>query len=204
MDSMIFDVDGTLWDTTFVCAEAWNRAIAENSDTERRVKAEELKRLFGKPMNVIFEAVFPEMSEKERERLAGVCCEYEHEYLEKAHIGAFDGVCETMVVLAEKMPLFIVSNCQKGYIELFLDKTGLEGYIKDYLCYGDTLAEKSVTMKELIRRNNLTAPVYVGDTRGDEEACKEAGVPFVFASYGFGDAKMPYKTIRRFSELIGI
>lgn len=29
VDAVIFDVDGTLWDTTDLVAEAWNRAVAD-------------------------------------------------------------------------------------------------------------------------------------------------------------------------------
>ena len=32
----------------------------------------------------------------------------------------------------------------------------------------------------------LQAPVYVGDTPGDLTASQGAGVPFIFATYGFG------------------
>ena len=33
MDSIIFDVDGTLWDSVDPVAESWNLAIAENTDS---------------------------------------------------------------------------------------------------------------------------------------------------------------------------
>ena len=58
-------------------------------------------------------------------------------YLENAreHL-LFDGVKETILTLSQNYAVCIVSNCQKGYIELFLKKTGLENAITDFECFG--------------------------------------------------------------------
>ena len=48
MDGIIFDVDGTLWDSVEVVAESWNLAIKENSDLEPNLNREILQGLFGK------------------------------------------------------------------------------------------------------------------------------------------------------------
>lgn len=87
------------------------------------------------------------------------------------------------------MKVFIVSNCQSGYIELFLKKTGLAPYVTDTECFGDTGMKKAENIRLVVARNGLQQPVYVGDTKGDEEAAHEAGVPFVHAAYGFGRAR---------------
>ena len=200
-DGIIFDVDGTLWDTTGVCAEAWNRAIEENSTEKPGLTADFLKTQFGKPMNVIFSAVLPKLSQEERDRLSEICCEYEERWLRANKVPCYDGVEEGMRRLAERYPLYIVSNCQNGYIEEFLRNSGLGPYITDFMCYGDTLSPKSETMRRLIERNGLKSPVYVGDTEGDANACREAGVPFVFVSYGFGDAKEYYAKADSFKGL---
>ena len=44
--------------------------------------------------------------------------------------------------------------------------------------------------------------VYVGDTQGDADACREAGVPMVYAAYGFGDVKEPWAVIQSMGELL--
>lgn len=202
LDSVILDIDGTLWDTTDICARAWSEAIKDNTNTGIVLSAEELKGLFGKPMNVIFASVFPMLTKDERDKLSVICCEYEDRFLETEEPVFFDGVTETIKELSERLPVFIVSNCQKGYIETFLRKSNLSENITDYLCYGDTLLPKSGTMRALIEKNALESPIYVGDTLGDEEECGKAGVPFVYAAYGFGEAIKPYFTIKKFPELL--
>ena len=50
----------------------------------------------------------------------------------------------------------------------------------------------------------MKSPVYVGDTMGDFLSCRKAGVPFVFASYGFGDVPEPDEIIRKPMDLVDL
>lgn len=45
MDSIIFDVDGTLWDSTEICAKAWTDAIHRETDLSLTIDAPTLKGL---------------------------------------------------------------------------------------------------------------------------------------------------------------
>ena len=83
--------------------------------------------------------------------------------------------------------LYIVSNCQKGYIEDFLHAANAESLIEDHLCYEDTEQEKDYNIRLCAQRNELDYAMYVGDTAGDLQSAVKAGTDFVFASYGFGD-----------------
>ena len=57
--NIILDIDGTLWNTTEVVAEAWKRAIAEEGyQDDIFVDASRLQSLFGKTMDVIADALF--------------------------------------------------------------------------------------------------------------------------------------------------
>ena len=51
MDSIILDIDGTLWDSTELVAEAWNQALAEKTGLKKHIRASQLKKLFGKRCN---------------------------------------------------------------------------------------------------------------------------------------------------------
>lgn len=201
MDGIIFDIDGTLWDSTDSVAASWNRAIRENTSLDLTIDADILSGLFGKTMTEIGNALFPDYPEEERTRILDICFRYENDYL-KDHPGVvYDGVADTIRKLHEKYPLFIVSNCQLGYIEVTMKGAGIGPYIKDHLCFGETQVSKGETLLMLMERNALRAPVYVGDTQGDADACRYAGVPFIFAEYGFGDVPDARTRIRTFPEL---
>lgn len=204
MDAIIFDVDGTLWDSTEVVAIAYNRAISELTDLPLRVTGEQLKGLFGKPMDVIFAELVPSLPKERQLELAEASFEQEHIELEKKPGDVYEGIGEMFRILSEKYPLYIVSNCQSGYIELFLRKTGFGCYIKDHLCFGQTGTSKGQTILRLMRENNLQNPIYVGDTQGDADACKEADIPFVFAEYGFGEVKNPQYRIQKPLDLVNL
>lgn len=201
MDGIIFDIDGTLWDSTDSVAASWNRAIRENSSLDLTIDSHILSGLFGKTMTEIGSALFPDYSEEERAKILEICFHYENEYL-KDHPGVvYKGVVDTIQKLSEKYPLFIVSNCQLGYIEVTMKSAGIEPYIKDHLCFGETQVSKGETLLMLMERNGLKSPVYVGDTQGDADACRYAGIPFIFAEYGFGDVPDAETRIKTFSDL---
>ena len=205
IESIIFDVDGTLWDTTDVVAQAWNKAIAEVGGTATVVSAALLKKEFGKTMKAIADSLFPDADERTKDRLMEKCCIYEHKALEENTENLlFPDVVETVIKLAEKYRIFIVSNCQSGYIELFMRKSGVESYIQDWECFGDTDKGKGENILSLMQRNQITDAVYVGDTQGDYEATKKAQVPFIFVKYGFGQAEGCERAIDGIKELLDL
>lgn len=201
-DSIILDVDGTIWDTTEIVAGGWNIAIDKNFPEIPHVTGEILKGQFGKTMNVIADNLFTGLNEQQKTFLMAECCKQEQIALKenKKHI-TYKGVVETIKEMSKAIPFFIVSNCQKGYIEVVIDKNGITEYITDFECYGNNGLGKAQNIKLLVERNNLKAPVYVGDTQGDADACAEAGVPFILAAYGFGKAEKYFAKIKEFGEL---
>ena len=202
IDGIIFDIDGTIWNSVPTCTKAWNHVIRENSVYPPNVTDEKLMQLFGKPMDEIFDALFPGISDDEKNKLGKMCETYENELLETEPGTPYGDVAGTMKCLAQHVPLYIVSNCQSGYIEVCIKKLGLEKYITDFICFGDHPVSKGENIKLLMKKNFLENPVYVGDTKGDAEACMEAGIPMVYAAYGFGRVEHPYADIRKFEDLI--
>ena len=148
------------------------------------------------------EDLFPELSKEEQERIAGYLFKYENKRMETAPCVLYDGLKETIRELSKQYRLFIVSNCQEGYIEAFLKNTGLGECITDHLCPGDTGVYKAENIRMIMERNHLKSAVYVGDTQGDADACKAAGVPMIYAAYGFGTVKDPEAEVHSFRELL--
>ena len=204
-DSVILDIDGTIWNTTGIVAEAWNRAIDKLYPQVSHVTAKILQGQFGKTMNVIADNLFVGLTEQEKTILMEECCNQEQLALHANTTNiTYSGVISTIEKLAAKLPVFIVSNCQKGYIEVVIEKNGIQKWIKDFECYGNNGKNKDENIRLIIERNELNAPVYVGDTQGDCDACKKANIPFIWASYGFGTADSYFAKIDTFPELLAI
>ena len=203
MDSIIFDVDGTIWNSTDVVAQAWNKVL-EKEQLGIRVTADQLKGFFGRLLPDIARVILPDCSEAEQLRIIDICCEEEHALLRKKGAPVYEGLEDTLKGLSKRYPLFVVSNCQAGYIELVFEKTGLGQYFTGHLCPGDTGQAKAANIQAVAKKYNLKAPVYVGDTFGDYQVCQEAKVPFVFASYGFGQVDTPDYVIKKPADLLNI
>lgn len=203
--NIIFDIDGTLWNSTGVVAKGWQKATDELGYSKAVIDAERLKKEFGLPMNIIADHIFADVSdEHKREELLELCCKYEHELLEENEEDiSYGGIREEIIKLSNSYRLFIVSNCQKGYIELVTAKLKIEEVIEDYLCFGDTGLTKGETMLSLMEKNGLDAKetAYIGDTAGDKKATADANAIFVYADYGFGELKNEKYVVKAPNEI---
>ena len=103
----------------------------------------------------------------------------------------FPGEEEVLASLSGRYRLFIVSNCQDGYIEAFFQAHGLGKYFADFENPGRTGLPKADNIALVVERNGLKRPLYIGDTQGDFDAAAKAGVPFLHAAYGFGQIDRP-------------
>ena len=184
--AVIFDLDGTLWDARANICLSWNKALAESYPGAREIPVDAFTAQMGKLLPDIGDALLSWLDKSERARALQLCCDREVEFLTQAGGELFAGERETLGLLRSRYGLYIVSNCQSGYIESFIGSSGLGEYFNDILCSGDTGRIKGENIAELIRRNGIQRAVYVGDTQLDLEAARLAGVPFVWASYGFG------------------
>ena len=202
-ESLIFDIDGTLWDSRALVAEGYNIQLRSEGLSQLCVTAEDLLPLFGKVMTEIADVIFKTIPVPERYALMDRCMATENEYLHHnpCQIG-YDGIKETMDVLAKRHRLFIVSNSQCGYPELCIQKLGLDDYISGHLCFGDTGTEKGETIRRLMEHHNITNACYIGDTQGDCDAADKAGIPFIFAAYGFGTPSHYEAKIEKFEDLL--
>lgn len=203
MEAIIFDVDGTLWDSVDVVAKAWNMAIKENSDIDIELTREMLEKLFGKPVTDIFDELFPNSTAEQKAFLGKKMEEKEEEMVSiKGECTIYPNVMETIEKLSKKYRLFLVSNCQSGYIECLYKVTGMDKFIEDKTCFGDTGLLKHENITGIMAKNNVKSAIYVGDTITDYKACQLANVPMIFASYGFGDAPEAEYSISDFSEIL--
>ena len=202
-ESLIFDIDGTLWDSRALVAEGYNIQLRREGLDHLCTSAEELKPLFGKVMTEIGDILFSSIPAPERYDLMERCMATENQYLHDnpCRIG-YPRVKETLEALKKSHRLFIVSNSQRGYPELCITKLGLDGLFEGHMCFGDTGTCKGETIRLLMERHSISSACYIGDTQGDLDAAELAGLPFVYCAYGFGKVSHFWKKINAFEDLL--
>lgn len=204
--NLIFDVDGTLWDSAEAVAASWNHVLRTKYPTvlPHALTKADMYRNMGKTMTQIGLGLFPAISEDLREQIMQDVMSWENEYLLQHPGEYYPGLKETLKNLKEGgYHLFIVSNCQDGYIQALLSHHDLQQYFTDFECFGRTGLPKDGSIRILMDRCRLQPQetVYIGDTEMDETAAGKAGIRFIHASYGFGTAAAPAAVIRSVREL---
>lgn len=199
---IIFDLDGTLWDASKQVVPAWNRVLDLYPQLQKHITETDMQGFMGKTLDTIAGLMFPDMDEKERMKILRECSQEEQVYLRKNGGTLYPNLEKTLMLLQDKYKLFIVSNCQDGYVQAFLEHHGLGRYFTDFEMSGRTGRIKGENIKLIMDRNYLTKAVYVGDTQGDMEAASYAGVPFIYAKYGFGNLDCEENAIDYIEQII--
>jgi len=187
-DSIIFDLDGTLWDATATVTQAYQAAQAQvDYLTQEAVSLAAVQAVTGQPYQVAYDRLFPTLPAEHLAEFRALCARQELAAAQQHGGRLYPGLAETIRNLAARYRLFIVSNCQVGYIEAFFRHSGLELYFGGHQCFGTKMQPKFQNILDIIAQYGLKAPVYVGDTYSDFEASQKSGIPFIFAAYGFGN-----------------
>ena len=200
--AIIFDLDGTLWDSAKEVAESWELEGRKVISPSFRFTEADSRAQMGKTMDEIVDSILPGESRERKAEVGQALFKAEDEYL-LTHPGKlYPKEEETLQRLLDLgYRLYIVSNCQFGYIETFLPLVK-PGTFLDHMCFDDTKKSKDVTIRALMDRDGLEKAVYIGDTHKDEESARKAGIPFIHAAYGFGKAVSPDEVAVDFPSIV--
>ena len=198
---IIFDLDGTLWDSAQAVVDSWNVVIDSLPDFHKKITVEDMESLMGKTMDDIAFTYFNTVSRDRALEILQACMDYENEYLEKVGGILYPQLEQVLADLSKDYFLALVSNCQRGYIEAFLKFHKLEPYFNDFECFGNTKQEKDANITTVVKRNGLSKAVYVGDVLGDYLSTTKAGLPFIWAEYGFGQVPQAKYKINALTQL---
>lgn len=199
--ALIFDLDGTLWDTVPRCAAAWNHTIRAHGMEGRTIGEDEVRAGMGLAVAELAQQVFPRLERDQGIALMKECFDQEIIELDREGATFFPGVLEGIPRLSAGHDLYAVSNCDGPYLEAFFRVSGLRAYFRDAECHGNTGLPKGENLRLIMKRNSIQKAIYVGDTLGDQKAAAFAGIPFVFARYGFGECARFDAVIDSFEEL---
>lgn len=185
-DSILFDLDGTLWNSVPAVAESWNLGFKQLDIHRPPITTEELLPCMGMLLSDIGDILLPGLDPEEQERVISFCCRMQNEYLARYGAPLYPGEEEVLDALSKQYPLFVVSNCEKGYIEAYFEGTGMGKYFTGFESAGNTGLTKAENIALIVSRHGLKKPVYVGDTALDHKSAVQADIPFIHAAYGFG------------------
>jgi phosphoglycolate phosphatase len=184
-DSLIFDMDGTLWDAADTYVASWNAGF-KKENINKEMNREDLGSMMGWEKRKVLQHVLPDFDEEKQERIFETINDFRAQLIPEMGGVLYEGVKEGLGKLASKYKLFIVSNCPENLITQFMDWAGIAPLITDEMAHGVNSMPKHHNIKILIDRHQLKSPVYIGDTQTDSIESRKAGVPFVFLNYGFG------------------
>ena len=201
-DALIFDLDGTLWDTSAACAVSWNNVLARTGIAFRVMTEHDVRAVTGLSHEGCIRAAFAGLSEQQLLTLVRETIIEDNLVVRERGADLYPGVREGIVRLAATYPLFIVSNCQSGYIEMFTSLTNLSTCFVDFECWGNTGLSKAENLASVIARNALKRALFIGDMQSDQTAARETNTPFAFVEYGFGDCPDAALRFATFDALI--
>ncbi|MBU0661064.1 HAD family hydrolase [Patescibacteria group bacterium] len=198
-DSIIFDIDGTLWDATRASARGWNKAT-KSLGIKKKVTDKDVKKVAGAPFEICVEYTYPGL-QKNHPTLLDTVSACELNVIKKEGGDCYVGVKTGIEALAKKYDIYLVSNCQDWYLSTFLEHCDIVQYISGMDCNGLSGLPKDQMLIRMKEKYDLQHPVYVGDTAGDELSAKNAGIDFMYVSYGFGDAEQYVAKFNSFEKL---
>ena len=199
---VLFDLDGTLWDSSVQVAESWNIVIEQELGKANALTPKDILSYMGLTMTEIADIHFGFLPEDKRYDLSHKCEVFENGYIAEHGGRLFEGVEETLAKLSEAgVKMAVVSNCQEGYVKAFLDSMDMWKYFCDYEEWGRTFLSKAENIRLVMERNGEDRGIYVGDIQKDCDSAHGAGVPCIWAKYGFGEISDAEAGIDSFDEL---
>ena len=196
---IIFDLDGTLWNTLDATYEGAN-LICANLKIDQ-VSKEKIVNGMGLSFSDIAKYYMPKLDKKVREQIMEQIIAKTREIILKKGANVYKGVNEIIINLSKKYKLGIVTNNNDEYVKAFLKVTSLENYFNCYIGAASYNLTKGDAIKKLLDANNITKGIYVGDTKKDMLETEKANATFIHAKYGFDQSFVAKYSINDIKEL---
>ena len=200
---IIFDMDGTLWDTREATLKSAN-IIADKYPDIKEITMNEVEGGMGYSFEETAQIYMPYLSKDKREKYFKEIIDTNIDLINREGAKLYDGVKETIIELSKKYKLGIVTNNNDNYVEAFFKASGLEEYFTSYMGTASYNLTKAEGIKKLVSICQEDTNYYVGDIKKDMESSLEAGVIFIHAKYGFDKELVSKYYINDIRELLDI
>jgi len=202
-NSVIFDLDGTLWEVIESTYKSAN--IIANKYDLKEISKDTICKVFGLNREESARLYFPDMELNESTKLIDEIAIINIENLKNNGGNVYPNVKEVLNKLVNKYDLYIVSNTAEiEYIRAFLKSSDTKEWFKNYIAASSLNISKSDAIKKVIDDNKIEKAVYIGDTKIDLEAAYANNIPFIQAKYGFGENLNTDYSINEIKELLGV
>ena len=211
INTVIFDLDGTLLDTLQDLCDSVNYIMTNIGHRNREVK--EVRSFLGNGASTLLKKCLS--SDLQEEEFVKVLDEYKVYYQINMHNKTvpYPGILELLQELKDRgYKLAIVSNKQDEAVKVLTEKY-FKGLI--HTAAGESVAIKRKPAPDTIYKaieelgSKKEDAIYVGDSEVDSEAARNAGIPCVLVTWGFRDREdlekeKPDYIIDSASELLNI
>ena len=184
---VVFDIDGTLFQTELATVRAVQEVFAENGLP--LPSAPSICSFFGKPVEDQHRWLESQCPPESAKSIVAAVDRREMELIGKAG-RLYDGVTETLARLRDGgYTLAVCSNGPVDYVNEFLDAHGLRRFFDTVRCRGMGYAGKTEMLADILAEVAVRPAIVVGDRHDDVESAHAHGALAVGAAYGYGGAE---------------
>lgn len=192
INTIVFDYDGTIHDTSAVYIEAFKKNYAqlvrEGYAQKREFRDGEITKWLGCTASEMWNTFMPSLPDAMKKRCSERVRAYMAELISAGKSRLYDGVKETLGALkAEGRQLVVLSNCAVGYMENHRRVFGLDSLFDGYFCAETYSFRPKYEIFEYIKKEYGGEYCMVGDRHHDFDAGRKNCSLTIGCAYGFGN-----------------
>ncbi|MFB5188812.1 HAD family hydrolase [Alicyclobacillus fastidiosus] len=188
--AIIFDLDGTLFQTESLSIPAYHATFAQLRSEGLFSAETPPESLFLNSLGLLLEEIWarvmPDSSHAARQRANELLLSYQLQFLADGHGVMYPYVNETLEQLHQRgYQLFVASNGLESYVKNVIDYMGSKRLFAGLYSAGEfQTASKVDLVGLLLREHRLQSAWMCGDRHSDIEAGRMNGLPTVGCDYG--------------------
>ena len=196
---IVFDLDGTLWNTKESYMYAYEKLYSEYYPSQI-INKEDVLPYMGIKLNILLNALFPNVENKREIAVKAVA--YSIEYVLAHPKTCSEDIVGLFRSLSEKYKVYVISNCPRIYLETFYRVSGVKEFVSGDYTIED--GEKSGHLRK-ISEDYKEKTIFVADSQDDYDAISEhRKIYFVYAKYGYIKADTYDYFINSLDEILPI